>query len=158
VNADGDMPYSRPLLIKLYGTVNLPYEIMFSFFYLHADGSPWGRTVTVRPPEGWAAANNVSSTSYNVYVEPPGSRRNEGQDSLDLRLEKTIKLGPGHLGAYVDIFNLLGAYTLTVAQNPGGTWRPDDINTTAGTYVPASTGLRGFAGSRNFKFSLLYRF
>jgi len=158
VNTYGQLPYSRPLLIKLYGTINLPYELMFSFFYLHADGSPWGRTVTVRPPAGWAEENNVSSTSYNIYVEPPGTRRNEGQDSLDLRLEKTIKLGPGNLGAYVDIFNLLGAYTLTVAQNPGGTWRPADVNTTNGTYTVGSTGLRGFAGSRNFKFSLLYRF
>ena len=158
VNTYGELPYSRPLLIKLYGTFSLPYQFMFSFFYLHADGSPWGRTVTVQPPAGWAEENNVSSGSYNIYVEPPGSRRNEAQDSLDLRLEKTIKLGPGNLGAYVDIFNLLGAYTLTVAQNPGGTWKPADVNTTDGSYTPGSTGLRGFAGSHQLKFSLLYRF
>lgn len=58
----------------------------------------------------------------------------------------------------MDIFNLLGAYTLTVAQNPAGTWRPTDANTTDGTYTPASLGLRGFTGSRQIRFSLLYRF
>ncbi len=158
VNTYGELPNSRPILIKLYGTINLPYQFMFSFFYLHADGSPWGRTVTVRPPAEWAAANNVASASYSIYVEKPGTRRNEAADSLDLRLEKDFKLGPGRLGAYVNVFNLLGAYTLTVAKNPGGTWMPDDVNTTAGTYTVGSTGLRGFAGSRQFRFSLLYRF
>jgi hypothetical protein len=158
VNTYGELPYSRPIVIKLYGTFNLPYQLMFSFNYLHADGSPWGRTVTVQPPEDWAAANNVSSTPYNIYVEPPGTRRNEAADNLDLRLEKDFKLGPGKLAAFVDAFNILGAYTLTVAQNPGGTWKPDDNSSTTGTYIEGSTGLRGFVGSRMFKFSLLYRF
>jgi hypothetical protein len=158
VNTYGDLPYSRPLLVKLYGTFSLPYRFMFSFFYVHADGSPWGRTVRVNPPAAWAAANNTTTTGYSIYVSPPGTYRNEASDSLDLRLEKDFKIGPGTLGAYVNIFNLLGTYTLTVAKNPAGTWRPDDENTTSGTYTAGSTGLRGFAGSRQFRFSLLYRF
>ena len=158
VNRYGELPYSRPILVKLYGTFSFPYQIMFSFFYRHTDGSPWGRTVTVRPPEDWAAANNASTASYSIYVEPPGTYRNESSDSLDVRLEKDFNLGPGKLGIYMDVFNLLGAYTLNVAQNPGGTWRPADENTTEGTYTVGSTGLRGFAGSRQFRFSLFYRF
>ena len=158
VNSFGELPYSRPLLIKLFGTFSLPYQFMFSFFYLHADGSPWGQTVSVQPPAAWAATNNASTSKYSIYVNPPGTYRNEAADSLDLRLERDFKLGPGTLGAFVNIFNLLGAYTLTVAKNPGGTWKPDDENTTAGTYTPGSTGLRGFAGSRQFRFSLFYRF
>ncbi len=158
VNTNGDLPYSRPILIKLYGTFNLPYEFLFSFFYMHLDGAPWGRTVTVQPPADWAAANNAASGSYNIYVQPPGSEWNEAADSLDLRLEKDFRVGPGSLAAFMDVFNLLGAYTLTVAQNPGGTWRPADANTTDGTYTPGSLGLRGFTGSRQFKFSVRYRF
>jgi hypothetical protein len=158
VNAYGDLPYSRPLVIKLFGSFSLPYNFLFSFFYMHTDGSPWGRTVKVQPPAGWAEDNNVSDTPYTVYVEPPGSRRNESVDDVDFRLEKDFKVGPGKIGLYMDIFNLLGAYTLTVAQNPGGTWRPTDNNTSEGTYTPGSTGLRGFAGSRQVRFSLLYRF
>jgi len=158
VNSYGELPYSRPLLVKLYGTFSLPYQFMFSFFYLHTDGSPWGRTVEVIPPDGWAAANNASTTSYSVYVNPPGTYRNEASDSLDLRLEKDFNLGPGKLGIYMNIFNLLGAYTLTVAQNPAGLWEPDGANTTEGTYTPDSTGIRGFNGSRQFRFSLFYRF
>jgi hypothetical protein len=131
---------------------------MFSFFYQHIDGSPWGRTVTVEPPAEWAEAHNAATYRYGIYVEKPGTRRNEASDSLDLRLQKDFRLGPGKLGFYVDIFNLLGAYTLTVRKNPGGTWRPADENTSEGEYAPGSTGLRGFSGSRLFKFSVLYRF
>ena len=158
VNRYGELPYSRPLLVRLFGTFSLPYQFMFSFFYLHIDGSPWGRTVEVRPPAGWAEDNNASTSAYSIYVNPPGTYRNEAADSLDFRLERDFKLGPGTLGAFVNIFNLLGAYTLTVAKNPEGTWTPEDENTTAGTYTPESTGLKGFAGSRQFRFSLFYRF
>jgi hypothetical protein len=158
VNSYGQLPYSRPVVVKLYGTIQLPYQFMFSFNYYHIDGLPWGRTVTVEPPAGWAAANNVSSIPYNIYVEPPGTERSEATDNLDLRLEKDFHVGRGKLAAFVDIFNLLGAYTLTVADNPGGIWAPTDINTAEGTYTPGSTGLRGFVGNRLVKFSLLYRF
>ena len=131
---------------------------MFSFFYQHIDGSPWGRTVNVEPPAGWAEAHNAATYPYGIYVEKPGTRRNEASDSLDLRLEKDFRLGPGKLGLYVDIFNLLGAYTLTVRKNPAGTWRPADENTSEGEYTPGSLGLRGFSGSRLIKFSVFYRF
>lgn len=158
VNSYGEMTYSRPLMVKLYGTFMLPYRFLFSFFYTHYDGSPWGRTVTVRPPADWAAENNAATTGYSIYVSPPGTYRNEAADNLDLRIGKDFKLGPGTVDAYVNIFNLLGAYTLTVAKNPAGTWRPADENTTEGTYTVGSTGLRGFAGSRQFRFSLSYKF
>ncbi len=158
VNTYGDLPYSRPIVVKLFGTFNLPYEFLFSFFYTHSDGAPWGRTVTVQPPADWAAAHNAASGSYNIYVQAPGSNWNEASDNLDLRLEKDFRVGPGKLAAFIDIFNLLGAYNLVVAQNPGGTWRPADANTAAGSYTPASLGLRGFTGSRLLKFSVRYRF
>jgi hypothetical protein len=158
VNAYGEMTYSRPLIVKLYGTFTMPYDFMFSFFYTHYDGSPWGRTVTVRPPAAWAAENNASTTGYSIYVNPPGTYRNEAADNLDLRLGKDFKVGPGTVDVYMNVFNLLGAYTLTVAKNPAGTWRPADENTTEGTYTVGSTGLRGFAGSRQFRFSLSYSF
>ncbi len=158
VNSDGEMPYSRPLVVKLYGTFEVPYGFLFSFFYTHYDGSPWGRTVTVRPPTAWAEAHNVSTTGYSIYVSPPGTYRNEAADNLDLRVGKDFKVGPGTVEAYVNVFNLLGAYTLTIAKNPGGTWKPVDENTTEGTYTVGSTGLRGFNGSRQFRFSVSYKF
>jgi hypothetical protein len=158
VNSYGELPYSRPVVIKLYGTFNLPYQIMFSFIFQHIDGSPWGRTIRVLPPAGWAAAHNAAMVGYTIYVETRGTRRDEAYDNLDIRLEKDFDIGPGRLGFYIDVFNLLGAYTLTIAKNPAGTWRPAGEKTTQGTYTPGSLGLRGFSGSRQFRFSVLYKF
>jgi hypothetical protein len=158
VNAYGEMSYSRPIVIKLYGTFRMPYDFLFSFYYTHYDGSPWGRTVTVLPPTAWAEANNAETYEYDIKVEKPDTWRNEASDNLDLRIGKDFKLGPGTIDAYVNIFNLLGAYTLAVAKNPGGTWEPADENTTEGTYTVGSTGLRGFYGSRQIRLSLSYKF
>jgi len=158
INADGDMPFSRPVIIKFYGSFNLPYKLMFSFLFQHIDGEPWSRTITVLPPAQWASAKNVSMTGYRINVEKPGTRRTEGFDNLDIRIEKSFNLGPGELGFFVDVFNVLGAYTLTVARDPAGTWRPTDEGTASGTYTAGSTGLRGFSGFRQVQFSILYRF
>ena len=158
VNSYGELPYSRPVLIKLYGTFHLPYQIMFSFFFRHIDGSPWGRTVTVLPPPDWAEAHNAYTYDYSIYVEPPGTRRNEASDNLDIRLQKDFNIGPGRVGFYIDVFNLLGAYTLTVNKDPGGTWKPAEEGGTTGTFTPGSLGLRGFSGYREIRFSILYRF
>jgi hypothetical protein len=91
-------------------------------------------------------------------VEKIGTRRNQGSDSLDVRLEKDFLVGPGKLGIYADIFNLLASYTLSVSKNPGGTWQPDDVNTAEGTYTPGRLGLDYIGGSRLIKFSVFYRF
>jgi len=158
VNSYGELANSRPLMVKLYGTFYLPYQIMFSFFYQHIEGSPWQRTVSVLPPEEWAEENNASTTGYTINVEVPGARQNEAFDNLDIRLQKDFNIGPGSLGFYVDVFNLLGAYTLTTSKNPGGTWRPAEEGGTTGTFSPASLGLRGYSGYRQMRFSILYRF
>jgi len=158
VNAYGELPYSRPVIIKLYGTFHLPYQIMFSFIFQHIDGSPWGRTVTVLPPADWAEEHNAYTYGYTVYVEPPGTRRNEAYDTLDMRLQTDFNIGPGLFGFYIDVFNLLGAYTLTVSNNPAGTWRPVAEGSAEGSYTPGSLGLRGFSGFRQIRFSILYRF
>ncbi|MBC7363534.1 MAG: TonB-dependent receptor, partial [Candidatus Aminicenantes bacterium] len=158
VNGYGELPGSRPLIMKLYGTFVLPYRILFSFFYQHIDGTPWHRTVTVVPPTQWASEHNARTIAYSINVEPRGSRRNEASDNIDIRLEKTFKLGPGDIGFYVDVFNLLGSYTLNVSKNPAGTWRPVDENTSEGTYSPTSVGLKGFSGYREIRFSFVYKF
>lgn len=110
------------------------------------------------PPKKRAEAHNASTIGYTINVEPPGTRRNEAWDNLDIRLQKDFNLGPGSIGIYVDVFNLLGAYTLTISKNPAGTWRPADENSAEGTFTLGSLGLRGFSGYRQFRFSILYRF
>ena len=159
INRDGNLESSRPLYIKLFGSYTLPWDFVASFFYLHASGTPWQRTLTVYPPAAWAAANNVRSDAFSINVEPLGSRRNEASDNLDLRIEKQFRIGDrGRLAAYVDIFNVLGTSMLEVSTNPGGTWRPADANTTEGVYSPDWMGITNFIGARTFEFSVRFWF
>ena len=159
VNSDGDLQLSRPLLIKLFGSFTLPYGFLASFFYSQENGQPWGRTVTVVPPAAWAAANNARTWSYGINVEPRGTHREKSIDIVDLRLEKEFNFGRyGRVGLFVDVFNLLGYTEIFVTENPGGTWKPADANTSAGSYSPGWTGITGHRGTRIFKFSVRYSF
>ncbi len=165
VNRYGRLDFDRPLLIKLYGTVTLPYKIYLSGYYNHYDGSPWGRTVTIYAPTGWASRNNVNTAlmaSTSVYVETPGSRRGQGVDTLDLRVEKEFDLGKyGRIGVFLDAFNVLGFNRVFIGQDDAGTYRPSDENTnepakltSSGTYKQIS----GVEGTRMFKISIRYSF
>ena len=159
INSDGTIPDTRPLIIKFWGTFALPYDFIASFFVIHQSGLPWGRTVTVAPPTSWVAANNAQALSYALQVEPSGTRWNPVSDNVDIRVEKTFKIGNiGKLGIFADVFNLLGYQNMNVTVNPGGTWRPDNAGTTAGTFSPGSMIVTGVNGTRILKLSARFTF
>lgn len=151
----------QPLAIKLYGSFNLPYGFITSFFYAHTSGAPYGRTVTVIPPAGWAEANNTLQWSEWVRVEEvDGSRRTPAFDNIDFRLEKEFIFSLGKLGMYMDIYNLLGNTYFNIGQEPGGTWIPAAENTSQGAFTPSwSYGrLLDVSATRIFKFSVRVQF
>jgi len=153
--------YDRPLQIKLYGAFELPYGIITSFFYIHSSGTPFARSVTISPPTSWVAANNVyPGLSEGVLLEESGTRRNQSTDNIDFRLEKEFRFDFGRVGAFVDIYNLLGNRYLYSGQNPGGTWRPVDEGSSDGTYTPDYNygRITGTQGVRIIKFSLRVTF
>lgn len=162
-NRYGELAFSMPLIIKLYGTVSLPLGVNTSFFYQYLDGAGWGRTVNVQAPASWRAANGIdpSQPTNTVILEPAGTRRNQNTQSFDLRIEKEFVLGPrlGRISAFVDIFNAFGLMSFTAAVNPAGLWVPDAEGSTTGTYTPGRTGFNAITGGViNFKFSLRYTF
>jgi len=161
VNAYGRDFEDVPLAIKLFGTADLPFGFISSFYYTHRQGTPYNRNVTIVPPSGWAKANNTLEWSYAVRVEPNGSRRIQSYDNVDLRLEKEFPLsGFGKLGIFLDVYNLLGNRYIYTGVDPGGSWLPVDANTTAGKYTVGSTygKATGIDGTRVFKFSVRLNF
>ena len=157
--ADARQRFDRPVVVKLWGSVSLPAKLRGSYNFIYTQGAPWNRTVTVRPPAGWAAANGASTASQSVWLEPSGARRNQSTTNLDLRLEKLIRLQKRHeVGLFVDAFNVTGFSYLTFQSNPGGTWSPADVDTTDGKFSPSSTGARAQVGVRTFRFSVRYSF
>ena len=164
VNRYGDLAFSIPVIIKLYGTVTLPYKFLLSFFYQYLQGTGWGRTVSVYAPADWRTANNIDSAQPNVAVllEPPGTRRNQESQTFDLRVEKEFDLGEkyGRIGVFMDVFNTLGFLSFSAAVDPAGAWRPDAVGqTSTGTFTAARTGFNAMTGGViTYKFSIRWRF
>jgi hypothetical protein len=161
-NRYGGLTFSMPIIIKLYGTAELPLGFLCSFFYQYLAGNGWGRTVTVQAPADWRKANGIdpSQPSNAVLLEPAGTRKNQSSQSFDLRVEKEFSLGRyGRIGAFIDIFNAFGFHSFSAAVNPGGLWLPDAEGSSTGTFTPSRVGFNSITGGViNFKFSLRYTF
>ncbi len=163
VNGYGLDGNDQPLAVKLYGSFDLPWGFIGSFFYRHFDGTPYARNVTIVPPTAWANANNVNLSAGNatVNVETVGARRNQSYDNVDFRFEKQFDVKLGKLGVFVDVYNLLGNRLINYGQNPGGRWSPTGPNGSTGTYANiASTygKVTSIDGIRTYKFSLRFTF
>ncbi|MDD8031017.1 MAG: TonB-dependent receptor [Acidobacteriota bacterium] len=160
INAPGRDGYDIPFQFKLYGTFDLPYGFVTSFFLRYSLGSPWARSVTIVPPSDWAEANNVVPWDVWVRLEPNGSRRNEDSTSIDFHLEKAFKLPYGNIAAFVDIYNVFGFRNVSYGLNPISIWRPESEGTNIGSYTLDYNYQRvtGISATRVFKFSVRYRF
>ena len=161
VNKYGRSQFDQPIIIKLYGTVDLPLGFMSSMYLLHSSGRPFQRTVWVSPPEAWAAANNAAAFGYSVNAEPQGLRRHQSRTNVDFRLEKSINLSKfGKIGVFVDIYNLFGARYLDSDWQPSGDWFPEDEGGTAGNYTPDNWygKIWGAEGQRIYKLSIRFTF
>lgn len=163
VNLPGNsrLDLDRPIVAKLMGTARLPLDFILSFFFVHASGAPWARSVTVVPPADWVAAHGIASPYAQVYLERPGNRRYTASETLDLRIEKELHLkGLGGLGIYMDVFNLLSARSSILNGNDGGFWYPNAENSGMGTRVldPSYDSFIARSGARVIKFSLSLRF
>lgn len=162
VNNYGRINTDRPLQIKLYGTVQLPYRVFLSGFYQYMDGGWWGRYATIRPPTSWSTANNAYRTYYGVYIEPVDARKQRAWNTLDVRLEKEFALGNfGRLGAYVDVENLLGWSGVGVGLDDIYRWDPvAEGPNQPGTKTLESSYkvLSSVSGLREVKFSLRFSF
>jgi len=163
VNGYGREGNDQPLALKLYGSFDLPWGFIGSFFYRHFDGTPYARSITIVAPEAWAAANNINLNYGDawVYTEPVGSRREQSFDNVDLRFEKQFDVRLGKVGVFVDIYNLLGNRYIYYGQDPGGVWSPNGFGSASGSYTNISSRYgkaTSISGVRTYKFSLRFTF
>jgi hypothetical protein len=144
INLWGRLGFDRPLMIKLMGTVILPYKIHLSAYFRHIDGSHVARTLTIYFPStvgGYA----TKVPSVTVSAEPPGSKR---------YLEKQFSIGFGNLGVFVDVFNILGDKNLFMNINNGGYIYAN------GTFsrFPQYGRYNSVTGTRSLQFTLRFQF
>jgi hypothetical protein len=160
VNGYGRDIWDQPLVIKLFGSFNLPLKLKGAFFYTHTSGTPYGRTVTVVPPPKWAAANNAVPWNVWVRLEEIGTQREPSRKNLDLRIEKQFVLPFGQIGVFLDVYNVLGNKYIIYGTDPAGLWRPEDANSSSGTFTPDWSYGRAMnvQGTRIFKFSIRFSY
>lgn len=157
INAYGATDFDRPLQIRIMGTYILPYDFIISAYLQYRSGSPWNRTIArVYFPADFAA--QVQQAYVSVNAETPGTRRGAPYTMLDMRIEKSFKVGDlGKLGVYVDIFNLAGRNGVSVNQNPDPYLRFDK---TPWAYEPSTVyGLiTSCYGVRSFRLGMRFSF
>jgi hypothetical protein len=165
INRYGRQNWDRPVVVKLMGTVLLPYGINLSAYYRYMSGAPmsegsvsagqvpFNRTLTVYFPLTLYGFD-VREPSVDIFAEPSGSKRNSPTSLLDLRFEKIFRLPRGSLGLMVDVFNIFGANRLAMFQDPGGYVYTDGTFSRWPTYGQVLSA----EGARVIKLSVRYLF
>jgi hypothetical protein len=97
--------YDRPHLLKISGSVILPYDISFGSFVRFQSGQPARLSIETpyRLNQGWVT----------VPVEETGSQRYPNVFTIDLRVGKVFALPLGNLEAMFDVFNLTNSNVIT---------------------------------------------
>ncbi len=101
INADGRATFDPTHEAKVLGTVRLPWfgGANLSGVYRHTTGNAWGRRARITGlPQG----------QEPIRIEPQGVRRAEAINRLDVRAEKTFRLGGAGrtIGIFLEGFNV----------------------------------------------------
>ena len=136
VTDNSRLDLDRPWVIKVMGTYRLPRDFYLSAFFQYLSGTPWARTVTVVPPASWLESHQAQNLPATVYLEEPGARRWPDFHSLDLRLERSFRIGQKtRLEVAVDVLNVFGKKYGLKDLNDGGYWYPEDEGSSGGTRI-----------------------
>jgi hypothetical protein len=113
INADGRLTIDPTHMVKIQGSIILPWDINFGFNYSYITGNTYNR---------WLYVSGLHQGATSILADPAGSKyRFKAQSNLDVRLQKDFKLGSKvKLGVLADVFNLFNAGTI------------DDVITDAG--------------------------
>jgi hypothetical protein len=111
INSEGHLTNDPTHMLKLQGTVILPLDINFSFYFSYITGNTYTRYVRVKLNQG----------NRNIFTEPRGSRRLPDQKNLDLKLEKIFRFGDKtRVGVGLDIFNVFNTGVATGVRAQAG--------------------------------------
>jgi hypothetical protein len=108
--ADGPLSHDVPHQIKFLGTIILPYEVNFGWYYNGSSGRPYTKEVRFR--SGSETSDVELETRTDRFVEPRGSRRLPWVNNVDLRAEKAFTFQRYTISILFDIFNLFNADTV----------------------------------------------
>jgi hypothetical protein len=111
INAEGRLFWDRPVIFKLSGSYQVPYDVILAGFFRAQTGQPFPRTLVV---------GDLNQGTATIFAEPVGSTRLDNVYTLDLRVEKKLNFARSALGLSLDIFNVFNANTTLEADNISG--------------------------------------
>jgi hypothetical protein len=105
INAEGTLTNDPTHMLKIQGSVILPFDINVNVNFQYVSGTTYTKYGRIIPDDESAL---VDPNKSSIYLEEKGSNRYPAVKNLDIRLEKTFRLGERmRLGVLVDIFNVL---------------------------------------------------
>lgn len=110
----GDNGYETSTLwnYKIIGRYVLPLTVGMSGSWKVQSGGNWGRSLSVAFPR---------DGTRTVRVEPVTANRGESVQIVDVRFDKSVRMGASRrLTVMVDTFNLTNAGTVTTFRNATG--------------------------------------
>jgi hypothetical protein len=108
INAWGELITQREHVIKVIGAYMAPFGISVSTACFFMSGLPYGR---------YLRTTEAGATLYqgvvSIKVDPVGTYHLPWVYDINLRVEKSFKLGPGQISVTGDIFHVLNTNTTT---------------------------------------------
>ncbi len=116
INAQGRLPYNSDWVLKVSGSVDLPWKMLASAFYVYRTGEYWTPYVRIR--------GLLENDRTGVFMTERGSRQLPDRSDLDLHLEKLVDLASGlELAVMVDVFNVFNDDAVTSVVTRWGDYR-----------------------------------
>jgi outer membrane receptor protein involved in Fe transport len=106
INAEGRLTIDPTHMVKIQGSIALPWDINFGFYFSFITGNAYNRLLYV--------SKEISQSGKIFYADERGSvYRYPDKTNLDLRVQKDFKLGDRFkIGIFADIFNVFNAGTV----------------------------------------------
>ena len=87
---------------KAHGTIEGPWQLLFTPVLRHQSGQPFGRTQTTD-------AGQLQYGTVTLLMEAVGTRRLDHVTLMDVRMEKVVRLNRNRVAIFLDVFNCLNA-------------------------------------------------
>jgi len=115
INAYGRLTIDPTHMVKIQGTVVLPWDIYLSGNFSYITGNTYDRFLYVDGEE-----YGLTQGSQYIRSGSRGSYEMPAQTKLDVRLEKQVKIGKTRLGVTFDIYNLFNDGTVNGVYTDAG--------------------------------------
>jgi hypothetical protein len=108
INARGRLRFDRAYTVRLGGSLALPLATRLGFVAKYYDGQPFTRLIAV---------DGLAQGPVLIQAHPRGVARYEFNMTVDLRLEKSLRLGSTVLRLMLDAFNVFNQ-ALATEESP----------------------------------------